>query len=69
MSAPSSGGDRFGGMGRSATYEALGQGHLRAIKLGTWTLIDVEQPGLRQCRRRRSPPADGAATKPIRLRG
>src|SRR5438132_1310525 len=30
------------GQGRSATYEALGQGHLRAIKLGNRTLIDVE---------------------------
>lgn len=29
------------GMGRSATYEALGRGDLRAIKLGTRTLIDV----------------------------
>jgi hypothetical protein len=30
------------GMGRSATYEALGRGDLRAIKLGTRTLIDFE---------------------------
>lgn len=29
------------GMGRSATYEALGAGHLRAVKLGARTLIDV----------------------------
>jgi hypothetical protein len=29
-------------MGRTATYEALGAGKLRAIKLGTRTLIDVE---------------------------
>ena len=29
------------GMGRSTTYEALGRGDLRAIKLGTRTLIDV----------------------------
>lgn len=29
------------GMGRSATYEALGRGDLRAVKLGTRTLIDV----------------------------
>jgi len=29
------------GMGRSATYEALGAGHLRAVKLGSRTLIDV----------------------------
>jgi hypothetical protein len=30
------------GMGRSATYEALGRGDLRAIKLGVKTLVDVE---------------------------
>lgn len=29
------------GMGRSATYEALGAGHLRAVKVGARTLIDV----------------------------
>ena len=29
------------GMGRSATYEALGRGDLRAVKAGTRTLIDV----------------------------
>jgi hypothetical protein len=29
-------------MSRSSTYEALGRGDLRAIKLGTRTLIDVE---------------------------
>lgn len=29
------------GMGRSATYEALGRGDLRAVKLGSRTLIDV----------------------------
>ena len=29
------------GMGRSSTYEALGTGHLRAIKMGAKTLIDV----------------------------
>ena len=29
------------GMGRSATYEALGAGHLRAVKLGSRTLINV----------------------------
>ncbi len=29
------------GMGRSATYEALGRGDLQAVKLGTRTLIDV----------------------------
>ena len=30
------------GMGRSTTYEALGRGDLRARKLGTRTLIDVQ---------------------------
>lgn len=30
------------GMSRSTTYEALGDGRLRAIKLGSRTLIDVE---------------------------
>lgn len=30
------------GMSRSATYRALGRGELRAIKLGSRTLIDVE---------------------------
>ena len=29
------------GMGRSSTYEALGRADLRAVKLGTRTLIDV----------------------------
>ncbi len=33
------------GMGRSKTYEALGRGDLRAIKIGNRTLIDVA-PGL-----------------------
>ncbi len=33
------------GMSRSGTYEALGRGDLRAVKLGARTLIDVE-PGL-----------------------
>ena len=32
---------RLSGMGRSATYEALGRGDVRAIKLGSRTLIDV----------------------------
>ena len=32
----------FSGMSRSATYEALGDGRLKAVKLGTATLIDVE---------------------------
>jgi hypothetical protein len=30
------------GMSRSCAYEALGRGDLRAIKLGSRTLIDVE---------------------------
>ncbi len=30
------------GMSRTATYEALGRGDIRAIKLGARTLIDVE---------------------------
>jgi len=30
------------GMSRSGTYDALGQGKLKAIKLGVRTLIDVE---------------------------
>jgi hypothetical protein len=30
------------GMGRTATYEALGRGDLRAVKLNNRTLIDVE---------------------------
>ena len=30
------------GMSRSGTYEALGRGELRAKKLGTRTLVDVE---------------------------
>jgi hypothetical protein len=30
------------GMRRSTTYEALGRGDLRAVKLGGRTLIDVE---------------------------
>lgn len=30
------------GMSRSGTYEALGRGDLRAIKLGARTLIDVQ---------------------------
>ncbi len=31
------------GMSRSRTYEALGTGHLHAVKLGTRVLIDVAQ--------------------------
>jgi len=30
------------GMRRTSTYEALGRGNLRSIKLGTRVLIDVE---------------------------
>jgi hypothetical protein len=30
------------GLGRSRTYELVGQGFLRAIKIGARTLIDVE---------------------------
>ncbi len=30
------------GMSRSGTYEALGRGDLRAIKLGARTLVDVQ---------------------------
>jgi len=33
---------RISGMRRTSTYEALGQGNLRSIKLGTRVLIDVE---------------------------
>lgn len=32
---------RISGMGRSKTYEGLGVGDLRAIKVGARTLIDV----------------------------
>lgn len=32
---------KLSGMGRSTTYEALGNGHLHAVKLGSRTLIDV----------------------------
>jgi hypothetical protein len=30
------------GMGRTSTYEAIGRGNLRAIKVGFKTLVDVE---------------------------
>ena len=30
------------GMGRSSTYNALGRGDLKAIKVGSRTLVDVE---------------------------
>lgn len=39
--APVAGWSRISGMGRSTIYEALSRGDLRAIKLGTRTLIDV----------------------------
>ena len=31
------------GMGRRATYDALGHGHLRAVKVGARTLINIEK--------------------------
>lgn len=31
------------GMGRRATYDALGHGHLKAVKAGTRTLIKIEE--------------------------
>lgn len=31
------------GMGRRATYDAMGRGDLRAVKAGTRTLIDVDK--------------------------
>jgi hypothetical protein len=40
--APISAWCTLSGMGRSSVYEALGRGHLRAIKLGSRTLVDVE---------------------------
>ena len=45
--APISGWTEISGMSRTTTYEWLGRGDLRAIKLGTRTLIDVEH-GLAQ---------------------
>jgi predicted DNA-binding transcriptional regulator AlpA len=30
------------GMGRTTTYEAIGRGDLRAVKLGNRTLLDVD---------------------------
>lgn len=41
-------------MGRTATYEALGRGDLRAVKIGRRTLIDV-QHGLVWIRSRPAP--------------
>ena len=34
---------KLSGVGRSATYEALGRGDLQAVKLGSRVLIDVPQ--------------------------
>lgn len=31
------------GMGRRATYDALGHGHLKAVKAGSRTLINIEK--------------------------
>ncbi len=31
------------GMGRRATYDALGHGHLKAVKVGARTLINIEK--------------------------
>lgn len=31
------------GMGRRATYDALGHGHLKAVKAGTRTLIKIDE--------------------------
>lgn len=31
------------GMGRRATYDALGHGHLKAVKAGSRTLIKIEK--------------------------
>jgi hypothetical protein len=33
---------QISGMGRTTTYEEIGRGHLRAIKVGSRTLIDVD---------------------------
>lgn len=43
------------GMGRRATYDALGHGHLKAVKAGTRTLINIEKglAWLNLCRRHR----------------
>ena len=46
---------QISGMGRTSTYEALSKGNLRAVKLGSRTLIDVEH-GL--CWIRNLPAAD-----------
>ena len=34
--------DEISGMSRTVTYEELGRGNLRAIKVGARTLVDVE---------------------------
>ncbi len=33
---------RLSGMGRTRTYDAIGRGYLKAVKLGNRTLVDVE---------------------------
>ena len=42
---------KISGMSRRVTYEKLGTGELKAVKLGSKTLIDVE-PGLAWLRSR-----------------
>jgi hypothetical protein len=49
------------GMGRRSTYDELGRGNLKAIKVGARTLIDVEA-GLAWLRSR--PPAVIRAPRP-----
>jgi hypothetical protein len=69
---------RFSGMGRRTTYEKLGSGELKAIKIGSRTLIDVEH-GLAWLRNRppaviRTPrvgqqqPASPSSGRPVLLR-
>jgi len=55
---------RITGVSRSVTYELLGTGRIKAIKLGNKTLIMCDH-----CRPRRSPPAvTGARARPKRRR-
>ena len=49
------------GTGRRATYDALGHGHLKAVKAGTRTLIKIEE-GLAWLES--LPPANAAPRKP-----
>ncbi len=51
------------GMRRTNTYQAISDGHLRAIKLGARTLVDVER-GLAWLNA--MPPADIRASVPKR---